>query len=162
MPAYWRRHAREPVQFAAGMQTLWAQGCRLFVEIGPSATLLGMARLCVPDLPEVAWLPSLRNGRADWEQLLETVADIYVRGVRVDWIGFDRGYRRRPVALPTYPFERQRYWIEDAELATAVDGCSSHRAFARRPPAARAPDRVGARRNHLRDVGWRRSIAVPG
>ncbi len=114
---YWRRHAREAVQFAAGMQTLWAQGCRVFVEIGPSATLLGMARLCVPDLPEVAWLPSLRKGRPDWDQLLETVSELHVRGVKIDWAGFDRPYRRRVVALPTYPFERQRYWIEDAERA---------------------------------------------
>ncbi|MGH9242354.1 MAG: polyketide synthase dehydratase domain-containing protein, partial [Vicinamibacterales bacterium] len=60
------------------------------------------------------WLgPSLQRDRAAWPQLLETLAALWVRGVPVDWSGFDRPYGHRKVALPTYPFQRQRYWIDE-------------------------------------------------
>ena len=111
---YWRRHVREAVQFAAGIKTLSEQGTELFLEIGPSATLLALGQGCVPEAAEQQWLPSLRRGRGEWQQMLESLAALYVRGVKVDWVGFDRDYKRRKVALPTYPFQRQRYWIEAA------------------------------------------------
>ncbi len=108
---YWRRHVREPVRFAAGMQRLRERGCDVLVEVGPQATLLGMGKKCWPG-DSVVWLPSLRKGRDDWQQLLGSLQALYVRGVEVDWSGFDRDYGRRKVALPTYPFQRQRYWLE--------------------------------------------------
>jgi acyl transferase domain-containing protein len=108
---YWRRHAREAVRFADGMRTLFERGCRAFVEIGPSPTLLGMGRASVPD-EEAVWLPSLRKGRGDWQEVLTSLATLYTRGAEVDWPGFDRDYARRKVALPTYPFQRERHWIE--------------------------------------------------
>jgi myxalamid-type polyketide synthase MxaC len=108
---YWVKHVREPVRFAAGMATLVHQGAEQFLEIGPKPVLLGMARACVPDRPG-AWLPSLCPGKSDWRQMLESLAELYVRGRSVDWSGFDRPYLRRRVALPTYPFQRQRYWID--------------------------------------------------
>src|SRR5207247_335988 len=117
---YWRRHAREAVCFGDGMVALREQGYRVFVEVGPSPTLLGMGRQCVPEGTGV-WLPSLRNGREDWPQMLESLGRLYVEGVRVDWAGFDRDYARRKVALPTYPFERQRYWIDVEPVRRAQD-----------------------------------------
>ena len=63
-------------------------------------------------------MTSLRNGRGEWEQMLESLGQLYVRGAEVNWEGFDAPYGRRKVALPTYPFERQRYWI-DAKPAAA-------------------------------------------
>ena len=108
---YWRRHAREAVRFADGMTTLWERGYRVFVEIGPSPTLLAMARVSVAD-EDAAWLPSLRNGRDEWREMLTSLATLYTRGAEVDWPGFDRDYPRRKVALPTYPFQRQRHWID--------------------------------------------------
>lgn len=110
-PEYWRHHVRETVRFADGMEALAGQGCEIFLEVGPSATLLGMGQRCVLEGSGV-WLPSLRKGRRDWEQLLASVAELYIRGVKVDWAAFDRAYVRRRVALPTYPFERHRCWIE--------------------------------------------------
>ena len=110
---YWCRHVRQPVRFAAGMQTLHQQGCGLFVEIGPKPVLLGMGRRCLPDEAGV-WLPSLRPGREDWQQLLESLGELYVRGAQVDWKSFDQSYDRCRVVLPTYPFQRQRYWAEAA------------------------------------------------
>jgi acyl transferase domain-containing protein/acyl carrier protein len=108
---YWRRHLREPVQFAAGIDALCEQGNRIFLEIGPAPTLVGMGRGFVSD-PSVAWLPSLRKGHDDWATILDSLAALYVNGVAVDWSGFDCEYGRRKVALPTYPFERRRFWIE--------------------------------------------------
>ncbi len=111
---YWRRHAREPVQFARGIESLHQQGCRIFVEIGPDATLLNIAHRSVPG-KDFVWLASLRYGHDDWQQMLETLAALYTQGVDVDWPGFDRGYARRRVVLPVYPFERERYWPEASE-----------------------------------------------
>jgi len=112
---YWLNHVRGCVQFAKGMQTLHAQGYQVFVEIGPRPTLLGLGRRCVPEAGQV-WLPSLRNGRDDWQQMLESLGRLYVHGVKVDWLSFDQDFDRRKVVLPTYPFQGQRYWIEPLEL----------------------------------------------
>ncbi|MCB9100063.1 MAG: amino acid adenylation domain-containing protein [Anaerolineales bacterium] len=113
---YWRRHVREAVRFADGMTALHQQGYELFVEIGPNPTLLGMGRRCLP--PETGvWLPSLRQNHAEWPQMLESLSALYGQGIEVDWVGFDQDYApaRRRLALPTYPFQRQRYWYEMAE-----------------------------------------------
>jgi acyl transferase domain-containing protein len=110
---YWRRHLREPVRFADAVETLYAQGCRLFVEIGPAPVLLGLAQHTILD-PETDWLPSIDPKRADWDRLLESLGALFTRGVDVDWAGFDRDYARRKVVLPTYPFQRERYWIDVA------------------------------------------------
>ena len=111
--SYWRRHLRQGVEFHAGMQTLREQGCEVFVEVGPSPVLLGMGQLCVAE-GLGAWLPTLRRERGAWEQALTSLGELWVRGVDVDWSGFDRDYPRRKLDLPTYPFERQRYWIDAA------------------------------------------------
>src|SRR5262249_31551044 len=111
---YWCRHVRQPVRFADGMETLQQLHCTVFVELGPQPTLLGMGRSCRP-AREGAWLPSLRKGRSDWQQMLESLGSLYVRGVPVAWAGFDRDYLRRRCQLPTYPFQRQRYWVAPAE-----------------------------------------------
>lgn len=113
-PEYWCRHVRQPVRFAAGIETLHQQGYEVFVEIGAKPTLLGMARHCLPEDAGV-WLPSLYQGREDWQQILQSLGELYVRGVTVDWSGFDRDYPRHRLQLPTYPFQRQRYWVEIAE-----------------------------------------------
>ena len=112
-PDYWCRHARHTVRFADSIRGLWARGYRVFVEAGPKPVLLNMARRCVPEEP-ADWLPSLRPGRTDWQQLLETLAALYVRGARVRWEEFDRYQPCRRLRLPTYPFRRRRYWADIA------------------------------------------------
>jgi acyl transferase domain-containing protein/acyl-CoA synthetase (AMP-forming)/AMP-acid ligase II/NADPH:quinone reductase-like Zn-dependent oxidoreductase/acyl carrier protein/NADP-dependent 3-hydroxy acid dehydrogenase YdfG len=107
---YWCKHVLRPVRFAEGMAALYRAGCEVFIEIGPQPVLLGMGRQCLAE-DNLLWLPSLRPQR-EWPQLLESLAALYVRGVNLDWVGFDRDYARRKVALPTYPFQRGRYWIE--------------------------------------------------
>jgi myxalamid-type polyketide synthase MxaB len=107
--AYWRSHLREPVRFADGVRALYEAGYRTFVEIGPRPTLSSIARRELPD--DAAWLPSLRKAGADWQQMLDSLAQLYARGVEIDWAGFDRDYPRRKLSLPTYPFQRERHWI---------------------------------------------------
>ncbi|WP_437786886.1 type I polyketide synthase [Sorangium sp. So ce1097] len=114
--SYYRRHAREPVRFAAGIRALAAQGYHLFVEIGPSPTLSSMARRCLPE-GTATWLPSLRKGHGDWQQVLGSLGALYARGVAVDWAGFHEGYHPRRVALPTYPFQRIRCWVDPVKAA---------------------------------------------
>ena len=109
-PVWWLEHVRQPVRFAESMRSLADQGYELFVEIGPHPVLLGMGRQCV-SVETGKWLPSLRKGRDDWQQMLESLAELYVYGVQVDWTGFDGDYMRRKLSLPTYPFQRERYWI---------------------------------------------------
>ncbi len=97
---YWRRHVRQPVRFADGMSSLAESGCEVFVEIGPKPTLLGMGRGCLPE-GTGKWLPSLKPGRGDWRQLLESLGALYVMGVPIDWAGHDRDYPRQRVPLPS-------------------------------------------------------------
>ena len=108
---YWRQHIREAVKFADGMHALAEMGCEVFLELGPTPTLLGMGKACLPK-GTGTWLPSLRKGKADWECLLDSVGVLYTLGVELDWIGFDRDYQRRRLPLPTSPFERKRYWLD--------------------------------------------------
>jgi myxalamid-type polyketide synthase MxaB len=115
-PAYWVRHVRDAVHFNAGMSTLEALGCNIFLEIGPQPTLLGMGRQCV-HADGALWLPSLRPNRTDWQQLLESLGELFVRGVAVDWQGFDQDYVRHATLLPTYPFQRQRHWLPETAQA---------------------------------------------
>ncbi len=115
---YWCRHLREPVRFADGVAALRSSGVDVFVEMGPSPTLLGMARRCLADTDACACLPSLRRGRADWDSILESLGALAVRGAAINWMAFEDGYTRRRCTLPTYPFQRQRYWLEPAERQT--------------------------------------------
>jgi acyl transferase domain-containing protein len=111
---YWRAHIRRPVQFYASMETLREQGCEYFIEIGPDPVLLGMAKYCLPD-EQGLWLPSIKKGQNDWRQMLESLGRLYVQGVEIDWTGFDENKHRRRIVLPTYPFQRKRYWIPEAK-----------------------------------------------
>jgi acyl transferase domain-containing protein/acyl carrier protein len=110
-PAYWRSQIRETVQYAASMQTLADAGCTVFLEIGPNPVLLGLGRGCIE--PEGAlWLASVRSGLDDWAELLASLSQLYTHGADVDWAGFDRDYPRHKVSLPTYPFQRERYFVD--------------------------------------------------
>ncbi|MFY1828317.1 type I polyketide synthase [Myxococcus fulvus] len=108
---YWARHLREPVRYWEGVKGLYERGYRVFVEVGPKPTLTGVGKRYLGE-GEAQWVGSLRPGSSDWEMLLGSAAKLYVKGVEVDWEGVDKGYARRRVALPTYPFQRERYWVD--------------------------------------------------
>jgi acyl transferase domain-containing protein/NADPH:quinone reductase-like Zn-dependent oxidoreductase/thioesterase domain-containing protein/acyl carrier protein len=107
---YWRDHLRNTVQFAEGMARVAEAQPSVLIEIGPTASLLGMGRRCVPKL-DAAWLPSLRAGQDDWHVLASSVAEYYCRGGPIDWRGWDRPWPRHRLMLPNYPFQRSRHWL---------------------------------------------------
>ena len=108
--SHWSSHIRGPVRFQAAVDTLVASGHRIFVEIGPGSTAIGMARRSV-NVSDAVWLPSLAAGH-ETATVLNTLGALYTHGVNVDWTAFDRPFQRSKVALPTYPFERRRFWVE--------------------------------------------------
>jgi malonyl CoA-acyl carrier protein transacylase len=115
-PEYWCQHVCQPVRFAQSIETLHQQGYRHFLEVGPKPTLIGMGRYCLPDAETnggtpVQWLSSLYPGRDDWQQILQSLGTLYGCGAEVDWVGFDKPYARRRSQIPTYPFQRQHYWV---------------------------------------------------
>jgi acyl transferase domain-containing protein/acyl carrier protein len=112
---YWRRQVRHAVEFHAGMTTLASAGSNLFLEIGPAPVLCGLGRQSLGAEGRL-WAPSIRRERGAWDQILESLAELYVAGADVDWRGFDGPYFRRSVPLPTYPFERERCWFQNTPL----------------------------------------------
>jgi acyl transferase domain-containing protein len=108
---YWRDHVRQPVRFADTMVNLNKMGCDVFIEIGPNPTLLSMGKQCLTE-NTYAWLPSLHEGQGDWQTILASLAQLYTMGVDIDWKNFDRDYPRQKLVLPTYPFQRERFWAK--------------------------------------------------
>jgi acyl transferase domain-containing protein len=102
---------RETVRFRDAIHTAAQTGVSLFLEVGPGSTLVSLGRASV-DNADAAWCTSIRKDRPDWIELLTNLASLYAKGAVVDWAAFDRPYARRRIALPTYPFQRQRHWIE--------------------------------------------------
>jgi acyl transferase domain-containing protein len=98
------------------MRALQALGCEAFVEIGPGATLIGLGQRCRPGDAEL-WVASMRKGPCERTQLLTAVGGLFTCGVQLDWAGLDAGRPRRSLALPTYPFERQRCWLDTGATA---------------------------------------------
>ncbi|HSF41609.1 MAG TPA: amino acid adenylation domain-containing protein [Thermoanaerobaculia bacterium] len=114
-PSYWARHLRATVRFADGLGTLLARPGRLLLEVGPGRTLASLARRHPERAAAHAVLTSLRHPEEagdDGERMAATLGQLWAAGVPVDWAGFHAGESLRRVPLPTYPFERRRYWIE--------------------------------------------------
>ncbi len=146
---YWVAHARNTVRFAEGVQALAAERVNTFVEIGPDGVLSAMAHAClsaaddddgagvasredralhgvsVPASTSAGALvvPVLREERTDEQALLGALAELWVRGVAVDWAATLRDEQPRRVALPTYPFQRRRYWLESG-MSGAKSACA--------------------------------------
>jgi parallel beta-helix repeat protein len=110
--AYWRRHARAPVRFAEGVATLTGMRVDVLVELGPRPVLGPLALDCWPWESAPVVLSSLRPGVADEWALAEAVAGLYAAGGSIDFGSREAGRGRRRIALPGYPFERTRHWIE--------------------------------------------------
>jgi acyl transferase domain-containing protein len=116
---YWVRHVREAVRFAAGVGALHAAGVTEYVELGPRPTLLGLVPACLPaGAKDPVLVASLRPERAESAAALEALGSHFAQGGRVEWNGvFPSGGSR--VELPTYAWQRQRYWIEQPLQAQA-------------------------------------------
>ncbi|WP_157897579.1 type I polyketide synthase [Mycolicibacterium rutilum] len=120
---YWRRHSRQPVQFAESVRTVAALGCSVLMEIGPQPVLTGAAVQVWPEhMAAPRAIASLRKGVADRRQIADALAAAYVGGHRPDFAAL---YREpgSPLELPTYPFQRRRFWPRTTSIA--VDGPAS-------------------------------------
>ena len=116
-PAYWARQITEPVRFADGVSALAGFGAHLLLEIGPGQTLTRLAEQTLPagSRPAPVAVPSMpvsRNGAGEGKTIAQALATMWVRGVTIDWTAYYGSERRQRVELPTYPFERQRYWLD--------------------------------------------------
>jgi|GEM_PF-170348 len=109
---YWVRQARDAVRFNAGVRTLYARGANTFLELGPQPVLSGMGAACLADDGPVSWLASLSFGKDDVAVMQKSLAQLHVLGAAVDWRGFFAPLGGERVALPTYAFQRERYWLE--------------------------------------------------
>src|SRR5262249_34480603 len=118
-PSYWRRHMREAVRFGDGVRSLEAARIDCCIELGPTSALLPVATAAFATVPPIM-IASLRRNRPDWNQMMEGLSALYLAGHRVDWRGLsDRG-PHRIVDLPTYPFQRQRYWFRQKHKKHAI------------------------------------------
>lgn len=112
-PHYWAKHLRQTVRFSEGITELLKQSEPILLEIGPGRTLSTFAKQ--HQAPELVALTSLRHPKEqqpDVAFLLNTLGRLWLLGVQIDWSGFYAKERRHRIPLPTYPFERQRYWVE--------------------------------------------------
>ncbi|MEN9565440.1 MAG: hypothetical protein RLZZ69_636, partial [Cyanobacteriota bacterium] len=119
-PSYWTKHMCQPVRFAEGLNELWKQEKPILLEVGPGQTLSSLALQCLSTegIADKVVLPSLRdafNQQSDLAFLLNTLGQLWLSGVEIDWSKLYTDERRHRIPLPTYPFERQRYWIEPAK-----------------------------------------------
>jgi acyl transferase domain-containing protein/acyl carrier protein len=123
-PAYWARHLRQTVRFTDGLQLLLKTSGQILLEIGPGRTLKTLALQHMDRGAERLVFTSLRDRRdpqSDVAFLLKTLGQLWLAGVKVDWSGFYARERRRRVSLPSYPFERERYWIEPPKPTVATE-----------------------------------------
>ncbi|MGW5619210.1 SDR family NAD(P)-dependent oxidoreductase, partial [Streptomyces sp. NPDC003877] len=115
---YWVRHVREAVRFADGVAALAAEGVTRFLEIGPDSTLTALAQNCLPDAHASLFVPVLRKDDSERVAVLRAAARLHVDGGEVDWPGVLGDRDGTPeVELPTYPFQRSRYWLGPKDSA---------------------------------------------
>ncbi|SNB91075.1 Acyl transferase domain-containing protein [Streptomyces sp. PgraA7] len=119
-PGYWVRHVREAVRFGDGVEALVAAGVSSFVELGPDGVLSAMVREVLPEGADIACVPVMRRDRDEVREFLTGLARMTVRGVDVTWEQLTAGGRR--VELPTYAFQRRRFWLESGHQATDAAG----------------------------------------
>jgi acyl transferase domain-containing protein len=129
-PAYWAKHMRETVRFAAGMSELLKNPKLAFLEVGPGQTLTALTRQHPAKGTDRTVASSLSGASTEVAAMLTTLGQLWISGVSVDWNGFYANERRHRVALPAYAFERKRFWIEPAPVSitprVASNGHSEH------------------------------------
>ncbi|WP_455754090.1 type I polyketide synthase [Streptomyces goshikiensis] len=105
---FWVRHVREGVRFLDGIRALEAAGVTTYVELGPDGVLSALAQDCIEQ--DAVFAPALRKDRPETEAVTTALARAHVNGVGIDWASYFSGTDAQRVDLPTYPFQRQRYW----------------------------------------------------
>ncbi|MGW7349356.1 SDR family NAD(P)-dependent oxidoreductase, partial [Streptomyces sp. NPDC054854] len=139
-PAYWVRHVRQAVRFADGIRTLHQAGVRRFLELGPDGVLTAMARQTLDELDEPATgtesvlVPALRAKHSEARTFAGFLGQAHIAGVEVDWSAYYAGTGAARVKLPTYAFQRDRYWLAPGtgtgDVAAAGQSRIGHRVLA--------------------------------
>ncbi len=114
-PVYWSRHLRQTVRFSEGISELLKEPRRILLEVGPAQTLCLLARQHIDKDSRQSVLPSLRKPRqplSDVVSMLETLGHLWLLSAFDNWDRFYEAEARRRLSLPTYPFERERFWVE--------------------------------------------------
>ncbi|MFI6585447.1 SDR family NAD(P)-dependent oxidoreductase [Embleya sp. NPDC050493] len=146
---YWVRHIGEPVLFMAGVRAVEQRGRHAFVEIGPSTALTALAKRCIT-AEEHRWAASVRRRDPHGDTVLRGLAELYAAGIGVSWAGVHAGRPAARMQLPTYAFERKRYWLPVAGKAGSGAGASAPGAawhpLLGRPVPTTADDPAGTRR----------------
>ncbi|MEM9352733.1 MAG: SDR family NAD(P)-dependent oxidoreductase [Planctomycetota bacterium] len=122
---YWARHIREPVQYAAGLEAVQELGCGLVLELGPQSTLTRMAAAGWRGQAD-ALVNCLDRGVDDEQALLHALARLHVQGESPDFDRLYAGSDRQRVLLPTYPFQRRRFWGPDKPRAAHAEFHTAH------------------------------------
>ncbi|MEU6085169.1 type I polyketide synthase [Streptomyces sp. NPDC047108] len=129
-PEYWVRHVRRTVRYGDAVRTLAGMGVGRCLELGPDGTLTALTQAVLDDSQEAVLVPALRKHRPESPSLLGAVAGLFTRGVDVDWRAVFAGSGARAVELPTYAFQRKRYWPlasqRPGDLAAAGLGAAEH------------------------------------
>ena len=118
-PHYWANHLRQPVRFSGAVTKMWDEDpTRILVELGPRKTLSTLSKQHASDPKNQIAIPTLSDnaeGHAEWTSMMSAVANLWVVGVDIDWqrlTGDGQPIKRQKVSLPTYAFQRKRYFIE--------------------------------------------------
>ncbi|MBD2385753.1 type I polyketide synthase [Cylindrospermum sp. FACHB-282] len=111
-PSYWSQHLCQTVRFGEGIAELLKEPNQIFLEVGPGRTLSTLTRQQAKGQLVFCSLRHPQEQKSDLAFLLNTLGQLWLNGIKLDWSGFYANERRHRIPLPTYPFERQRYWIE--------------------------------------------------
>ncbi|WP_425395471.1 SDR family NAD(P)-dependent oxidoreductase [Aeoliella sp.] len=120
---YWRDHVRNAVRFVDGVQRVGESKASILLEVGPAASLLGMAKRCLPNM-EAASVASLRKGQTADQTMAAAVSELYTAGARIDWRARDKRLATKRLLLPNYPFHHERFWFD---LDTSASGGAARR-----------------------------------
>jgi acyl transferase domain-containing protein/aryl carrier-like protein len=127
-PHYWARHLRHTVRFDAGVRELFKIQNAVLLEVGPGQTLTTLTQNHLEKPAEqrvVSSLPRAQASGSDLRSMLDAAGALWLAGRQLDWAAFSSGRRQRRIPLPTYPFERKRYWIEPNSAAVSVESYQS-------------------------------------
>jgi acyl transferase domain-containing protein/acyl carrier protein len=160
-PDYWTKHLRNTVRFSEGLAELFRDPARVFLEVGPGQALASLTRQH-PGKPKsskvVACMRHPQEQVSDAVFLLNTAGQLWIAGLSIDWNALHAGEVPRRVPLPTYPFERQRYWIEPGSKVLASEAAEATPSAAAPGPAAPSAEAVQSEQWFHRRV-WKKSPA---
>ena len=132
---YWVDHLCNTVNYQAAIESAKKSGIDIFIEIGGDATLTGLANQCIEDEGKI-FIPTLRKGLEAYNQLLNSVSELYLNNVELDWKEFYKNYKKNKIMLPNYCFNKKRLWVdtesrykntinENTELIKTISGMES-------------------------------------